>query len=128
VPNVVFVCLHGSAKSVIAAEHFNRLADARGLELHAESAGIEPDADLPEHVIKGLASDGIDVRGYRPRAVSAEVIERASHIVSFGCDLIVARPSAYVEQWTDVPMVSDGFVPARNAIVARVEQLLNTLT
>jgi protein-tyrosine-phosphatase len=26
---VAFVCLHGSARSLIAAEYFNRLADAK---------------------------------------------------------------------------------------------------
>jgi len=30
-PFVLFVCLHGSAKSVIASEHFRRLAAERGL-------------------------------------------------------------------------------------------------
>ena len=30
-PRVVFVCLHGAAKSVVAAAHFRRLAAARGL-------------------------------------------------------------------------------------------------
>ena len=35
---------------------------------------------------------------------------------------------ARAEQWADLPMVSDGFETARAAIVARVEQLLTTLS
>jgi len=35
-PRVLFVCLHGAAKSVIGAAHFRRLAAARGLVFPAE--------------------------------------------------------------------------------------------
>ena len=43
---VLFVCLHGAAKSVVAAAHFRRLAAARGLAIGAVAAGTEPDAEL----------------------------------------------------------------------------------
>ena len=36
---VSFVCLHGSAKSLIAAEYFNRLAIERNLPLRATTSG-----------------------------------------------------------------------------------------
>ncbi len=67
-PRVVFVCLHGSAKSLIAAEHFCRLAAQQGLDVRATSAGTDPDPEIPLHVIEGLLADGIDVRGRRPPA------------------------------------------------------------
>ena len=35
---VAFVCLHGSAKSLIAAEYFNRLAAEKSLPLRATTA------------------------------------------------------------------------------------------
>jgi len=46
--------------------------------------------------------------------------------VSYGCPLdhLVAN-SRFVEQWNDLPMVSDGYETARAAIVARVERLVN---
>ena len=40
-PRVLFVCLHGSAKSVITAEHCRRLAAARGVRV------IERRDDVP---------------------------------------------------------------------------------
>src|SRR5919197_3449433 len=43
---VLFVCLHGGAKSVVAAAHFRRLAAARGLSVDAVAAGMETDAQL----------------------------------------------------------------------------------
>ena len=121
----VFVCLHGSAKSLIAAEYFRRLAARRGLDVRATSAGIEPDADIPPNVMKGLLRDGIDVRGCRPRRITAEELASASHVVSFGCDLgTVGPPGLAVERWDDVPAVSADFDAARDAIVARLERLL----
>src|SRR4029453_17394056 len=45
-PRVLFVCLHGAAKSVVAAAHFRRLASARGLSISAVAAGTEPDAEV----------------------------------------------------------------------------------
>jgi arsenate reductase (thioredoxin) len=46
VPRVPFVCLHGAAKSVVAAEHLRRLAAARGVRLEVATAGIEPDDEI----------------------------------------------------------------------------------
>lgn len=65
-PLVLFVCLHGSAKSVIALEHFRRLAAERGVAVDADSAGTEPDAEIPPRVVQGLLGESIDVRGRRP--------------------------------------------------------------
>src|SRR5262245_44043426 len=45
-PRVLFVCLHGAAKSVVAAAHFRRVAAARGLAVDAAAAGTEPDPEL----------------------------------------------------------------------------------
>jgi arsenate reductase (thioredoxin) len=125
---VLFVCLHGSAKSLIAAEHLNRVAEARGLAWRGESAGVEPDAEVPGPVVNGLARDGIDVRGYQPRRVAADRAAAAAHVVSFGCELGPLLPGhTMVEQWDDLPLVSDGYEAARDAIVARVVRLLNEL-
>jgi protein-tyrosine-phosphatase len=126
---VAFVCLHGSAKSLIAAEHMNRAASARGISVQAESMGIEPDTDVPVPVVEGLAADGIDVGGYVPRLATMERLGSATHIVSFGCDLApLGVGDSRTEQWADLPMVSDGFEAARKAIVARVELLLTALS
>jgi protein-tyrosine-phosphatase len=128
VSTVLFVCLHGSAKSLIAAEHLTRLARARGLAWQGASLGIEPDPDVPERVVNGLAGDGIDVRKYRPRQLTAPQAAVASHIVSFGCDLSDMLPSTTaIEQWDNLPLISDGYATARDAIVARVVRLLDNL-
>lgn len=127
-PVVLFVCLHGSAKSLIAAEHLNRLAKSRGLAVRGASAGIEPDASVPPPVVAGLAADGIDVRGYAPRPFNSESASSAMRVVNMGCDdPSLAASQKVVERWDNLPMVSDGYDAARNAIVDRVERLLATL-
>ena len=123
---VVFVCLHGTAKSVIAAAYLNRLSAERGLNIRAIAAGIEPEPEVPSHVTEGLLRDGLDVRHYRARNPMPEELATAWRVVSFGCDLSHAAPSRLaVVRWDDVPLVSDGFPPARDAIVRRVRQLLD---
>ncbi len=125
---VVFVCLHGSAKSLIAAEHCQQLATRRGMEIRATSSGLEPDAEIPRPVVQGLLKDGIDVRGRRPRRVDREELASAWRVVTFGCDLVgIAPPKCVVERWDDVPAVSENFAAARDHIVAHVTQLLGAL-
>jgi arsenate reductase (thioredoxin) len=125
---VAFVCLHGSAKSLIAAEYLNLRARERGLSLHATMSGPEPDAEVPAHVVAGLLRRNIDARRLSPQRVSAEGLADAVHIVSFGCDLTgLAPPAAAIERWDDCPAVSDDFDVAWGFITARVENLMSRM-
>src|SRR5262245_35814490 len=124
-PRVLFVCLHGAAKSVIGAAHFRRLAAARGLAMDAVAAGTEPDAELAPAVVKGLAGDELRATPSRPRAITLYDLASASRIVSFGCDIVAAKGQR-VDQW-EVPAVSDGYAAARDRIVAHVERLVSEL-
>ncbi len=127
-PTVLFVCLHGSAKSLIALEHFRRLAAQRGVDVQADWAGVEPDAEIPPRVVQGLRDEGIDVRGRRPRQVTRADLERASRVVTFGCGLgALESPGFARERWDDVPAVSEGYKPARDVIVGRLPGLLEEL-
>ena len=61
-PFVLFVCLHGAAKSVIASQYFRRLAGEPGIPANTDSAGTEPDPEIPPGVVRGLRGDGIGMR------------------------------------------------------------------
>ena len=125
-PRVLFVCLHGAAKSVIAAAHFRRLTSARRFAMSAVAAGTEPDPELAPGAVKGLAADGLAAASSRPRPVTLYDLDTAARIVSFGCN--IAPPKGQrVDQW-DVPAVSDGYTAARDSIVAHVERLISELT
>jgi arsenate reductase len=121
---VLFVCLHGAAKSAMAAAQFERLAGERGVAARADFAGTEPDPEMAPRVVKELLAEGTDLRGQKPRRVTAEEARAAWRVVSFGCDLASIAPGVRVERWDDVPAVSDGYEVARDAIAARVETLL----
>ena len=126
---IVFVCLHGAAKSIIASTYLNRLSAERGLDIRSTAAGIEPESKIPTQVKEGLLRDGLDVSGHQPRRVTREELAAARRVVSFDCDLgEVAPPGLAVERWDGMPMVSDGFTVARDAIVARVRRFLDRLT
>jgi protein-tyrosine-phosphatase len=123
---VLFVCLHGAAKSVIASAYLNQLAAERGLNLRGTAAGIEPEPEIPVPVREGLLQDGLDVSQHHPRRVTAQELGTASRVVSFGCNLSpVASSGLAVERWDDVPLVSDGYPAARDEIVRRVQRLLD---
>jgi protein-tyrosine-phosphatase len=123
---IAFVCLHGSAKSLIAAEYLNRSAHDRGLPMSATTAGPEPDETVPANVIDGLLGHGIDARTRVPERLTAQGLAGADQIVSFGCDLgryaVDGRP---VERWDECPAVSDDFEVAWSFITGRVTQLID---
>jgi hypothetical protein len=64
---VVFVCEHGSVRSLIAMDYFNRSAGERGLAYRAGARGTAPDATVPGPVREGLREDGFVVSGFVPR-------------------------------------------------------------
>ncbi len=124
---LLFVCLHGAAKSVLAAADFERLARERGLDLRADFAGTEPDPAIAPRVAQALLAEGVDLSDRRPRRVTRADVERASRVVAFGCDLGELAAGARVEQW-DVPAVGDDFQKARAAIDARLARLLDEIS
>jgi arsenate reductase (thioredoxin) len=122
---VLFVCLHGAAKSVLAAADFERMAKERGLSIAAESAGTEPDAEITPPVLAALKAEGVDMAGRKPLLVTREMAAGATRVVAFGCGLGAAAPEGVtIDQWTDVPAVSDGLPAARAVIRAHLERLL----
>ena len=123
--HIVFVCLHGAAKSVLAACDFQRLARERGLRVRAAAAGIEPDPELSPAVVEALAGEGLDLSAERPRRATAADLARAWRVVGFNCDVPDVAPGVLVERWDDVPAVADGLATARAAIRARLGRLLD---
>jgi protein-tyrosine-phosphatase len=126
-PAVLFVCEHGSAKSVVAAAHFNRLASERNLDLRAISRGTDPDQEISPGALKGLQADGLELNAEKPERLSEDDLAGAVRVVTF-CQL----PEAYsntgaIEQWNDMPPVSEDYNKARDAIIGRITSLLDEL-
>jgi len=125
---LVFVCLHGAAKSVLAAAAFERLARARGLATRADFAGTEPDPEIAPRVAAALRAEGVELGARRPRRVSGADVTGETAVVTFGCDLgPIAAKAGALESWDDVPAVGEDFDAARAAITARVGALVDRL-
>src|SRR5215813_8348648 len=87
IQTILFVCEHGSAKSVIAAAHFNRLAEQKNLPYRAIARGTNPDPEIPQQVRSNLAKDGLDVPTSKPQLVAEKDVREAARVVTFGCKL-----------------------------------------
>ncbi|HVG08207.1 MAG TPA: hypothetical protein VNM67_10915 [Thermoanaerobaculia bacterium] len=123
---VLFVCEHGSAKSVVAAAHFNRLAATRGLPFRAISRGTEPDSEMAPAAVEGLRGDGLKPDDLTPSKLEQADLDAAVRVVTF-CSLppgLQARSP--IEQW-EVPPVSTEYAASREAMRLQIERLLQEL-
>lgn len=137
-PVVLFVCEHGSAKSVVAASHFNLLAQERGLPHRAVARGTQPDDTVAPSAARGLLADGLDVRDFKPQRVSAADVEKATRVVALGCDLSgvvrggedekgMKAMKAKVQRWDDIPSVGKDYRMSRDAMVDHIKRLMDEL-
>jgi protein-tyrosine-phosphatase len=125
-PTLIFVCEHGAAKSVVAAAYFNKLASERDLKIRAIARGTTPDAELSPKTVEGLKNDGLTPTESAPQKLSLADMESAQRVVAF-CNLPEEYQSkAPTEQWNDVPPVSEDYEKARDAILEKVNQLVNS--
>jgi protein-tyrosine-phosphatase len=124
---VLFVCEHGSAKSVVAAAHFNRLAAARGLPFRAISRGTEPDAAMAPAAVEGLRGDGLKPDEPAPSRLEQRDLDTAVRVVTFCALPSGLQATSPVEQW-EVPPVSTDYAASREAMLEQIERLLRELT
>jgi arsenate reductase len=125
---VVFVCEHGSVKSLIAASYFNRSAQARGLPYRAVARGTAPEPHVPRSVQKGLRAIEVDASSYVPKLFQASDVEGASLVVSFDQDIarIVGKRVRHLK-WDNLPAVLADYARGRDSIVEHVDALIEAL-
>jgi protein-tyrosine-phosphatase len=128
-PTVVFVCEHGSAKSLVAASLFQRMAKDRGLDARAISRGTAPDSSVPPAVVAALRADGFEVGSFRPQALNQADVAGAVQVVTIGVDLgpLGDQAAARVVHWDGVPPVSTNYPEARRDLITRIDKLLEEL-
>ena len=124
---IVFVCLHGSVKSQMAAAHFNRIARERGLPYTAISRGIEVDASIPSRIRDGLSLDGLAPLDDVPQPLTAEDAVAAAKVFAFDPVPDDKRGAAEVNYWSDVPPAMKDYVAARDVIVSHIDHLVPAL-
>jgi protein-tyrosine-phosphatase len=121
---VVFVCHHGSAKSVIAAALAESLAAHEGVAVRALARGTDPDDAIPRTLADGLRAAGLGAPLDRPQAPTEAELASAARVVSFGPQLEAEN----VLHWDEVPAVSEvGYEQTHAAIAERVPALIADL-
>jgi arsenate reductase len=126
---IVFVCEHGSVKSLIAMQWFNRLAAERGSTVRAISRGMTPDKAVPKGIVLNLGKDGFAVDGFTPSRLSKPDLRLAERVVSIGADVteVTKGSDVKVVEWGDIPPASENYGVSRDAIRARIDSLLKEL-
>jgi protein-tyrosine-phosphatase len=127
-PEVVFVCEHGAAKSVVAAEYFNKLAAEHGLAIRAIARGADPQASPSVSAIRGLRDDGLQPSVTAPRALAASEARAAVRVIAFDCREPAMKALRRMDDcWDDVPATADDYAAARDRIRARVAAMVDQM-
>jgi arsenate reductase (thioredoxin) len=127
-PEVLFICEHGAAKSILAAAEFNKLAEQRGLPHRAVARGMNPDPTFSAATVSGLRKDGLPEPKGKPQMVTAADVTKAERVVTLGCKLPDSvGGSTKAADWSDVSSPSRDYDTARTDVVRHVNQLLDEL-
>jgi protein-tyrosine-phosphatase len=125
---IVFVCLHGSVKSQMAAAHFNRIARERGLSYTAISRGVEVDSSIPTRIRDGLNLEGLAPLDDVPKTLTPDEAARAVKVIAFDAVPDDKRGAAEVNYWSDVPPATKDYSGARDVIVRHIDDLVPSLS
>jgi arsenate reductase (thioredoxin) len=124
---IIFVCEHGAALSVVSAAYFNKIAREKHLNMHAIARGTEPQKDLAVSALQGLDSDGVSFETKRPQKLSVKDTRNARRVVAFCLLPRKYHAAAPIESWTDVPPTGANYARARDAILIHLRELIHQL-
>lgn len=101
--NVLILCTHNSARSVLSEGMLNHWANRLGQDVRAFSAGSAPSGHVNRHAIEALGSAGVDTTGCRSKSWDEFVGEGAPEmrIVITVCDAAAAETCPY---WPGSPV------------------------
>lgn len=91
--NVLILCTHNSARSVLAEGMLNHWASKLGKDVHAYSAGSAPSGRINPFALEALTHAGVDTAGYRSKSWDEFVADTAPQmrIVITVCDSAAAE-------------------------------------
>ena len=113
--NVLILCTHNSARSVLSEGMLNHWARKLGRDVKAFSAGSAPSGRLNPFALEALQKAGIDTAGYRSKSWDEFVGDAAPEmrVVITVCDSAAAEQCPY---WPGSPVkVHWGYADPSNA-------------
>ena len=127
-PSVLFVCVHNSGRSQMAAGWLRELAGER---VEVRSAGSMPAEQINPVAAQAMREVGIDITAERPKVLKAETVQESDVVITMGCgDACPFFPGKRYEDWKLDDPAGQGIEavrPIRDEIKARVQALLAEL-
>jgi protein-tyrosine-phosphatase len=127
-PEVLFVCVHNSGRSQMAAGLVRLRSQGR---IHVRSAGSAPADEINPVVIEAMNEIGVDMSEEFPKPLTDEVVKAADVVITMGCgDACPIYPGKKYEDWElDDPAGQDvaSVRVIRDEIDARVRLLIGEL-
>ncbi len=65
--NILILCTHNSARSVLGEGMLNHWAEKLGKDVRAFSAGSSPGGRINPYALKALGNAGLDASGFRSK-------------------------------------------------------------
>ena len=128
-PSVLFVCVHNAGRSQMAAGFLRSLS---GGAVDVRSAGSMPADRINPVAVEAMAEAGIDITAEQPKVLTTDAVQASDVVITMGCgDACPIFPGKRYEDWDlDDPAGQEieAVRPIRDAIKARVEQLLTELS
>ncbi len=126
--DVLFVCVHNSGRSQMAAGF---MAKFGGERVVVRSAGSAPKESISAEVIAAMAEVGIDITQEFPKPLTDEVVRASDAVITMGCgDACPIYPGKRYEDWVLSDPAGQGLETVRvirDEIKTRVETLLSEL-
>ncbi|MBM3157285.1 MAG: arsenate reductase ArsC [Chloroflexi bacterium] len=91
---VLFVCVGNSGRSQMAEAFFNYYAKGKA---RAISAGTDPAPSVSRTAVEAMREEGIDISKNKPKALTPEMLDRASMVITMGCGAEAVCPASWVE-------------------------------
>lgn len=113
--NVLILCTHNSARSVLSEGMLNHWAQRLGKDIKAFSAGSAPSGRINPYALQALSDTGIDTSAYRSKSWDEFATEGAPEmrVVITVCDSAAAEQCPY---WPGSPVkVHWGYADPSNA-------------
>ena len=124
---VVFVCEHGAALSVVSAAYFSKLAKEQHLNYHAVARGVTPQENVSAQATTGLKQDALAPELERPLGLSQDDLNEAARFVTFFPLPEKYSTKAPVESWGDVTWGPGSYEKSRDGILKHMHELLRKL-
>jgi len=128
-PEVLFVCVHNSGRSQMAAALVKLRSQGR---VQVRSAGSAPGQEVNPAVIEAMAELDVDLSEAFPKPLTDEVVRAADVVITMGCgDACPIYPGKRYEDWQlDDPEGQDleSVRRIRDDVDARVQELVGELT